>query len=279
MSLARRYPIAFYLIAAFVITWLAGLAVYLALDALQDALGTDVSGLNDIVLRFGPSLAGILTVGLLSGRDGLRDLFRRCIDLRFPAILWLAAILIPPLILIVALVARGYGADTLSLDPVGIVGVFIVQLLLNTFLGGGLGEEIGWRGFMLPRLTDRVSPLVASGVVAAAWFAWHLPAYLFLGKADSDPIFPFAISIAAFSIVLTWAHFRSNGSLFLPILIHGAINASYYTLQEILPTIVGSATFQPYFDWVVAGLWCIVAVIVVSFWREGSVSPDEAAAV
>src|SRR5690242_10040125 len=111
MSLVRRYPIAFYLVAAFVITWVAGLGAYVALDALQDSLGTDISGINDLVLKFGPSIAGVLTIGLLSGRDALRDLFRRCIDLRFPPILILAAIAVPPILLIIALVARGYGAD------------------------------------------------------------------------------------------------------------------------------------------------------------------------
>ena len=54
-------------------------------------------------------------------------------------------------------------------------------------LGGPLGEEIGWRGFLLPHLQQRRSPLLASLIVGAVWFVWHLPLFTGLGRACSWP--------------------------------------------------------------------------------------------
>lgn len=143
------------------------------------------------------------------------------------------------------------------------LGVFAVQLLLGVFLGGGLGEELGWRGFLLPRLCERHSPLMASLLVAVAWFVWHIPAYVLADKGESDPVLPFAVILVPFSIILTWAYFRSRESLVLPVLVHGAINASFYTMVDLLPGVTGAAGFQPGFDWIVAGIWCVLAGIVL----------------
>ena len=269
MTLVRRFPISFFLLATVAITYVLGIAMFLALQRIQAGFGIDLSGVNDLVMKFGPTLGGILTIGLLAGRKGLGDLFRRCLRWRFPPLLYVGAILIQPLILLAALLSRGYGAEARSVSLGIALGVFAGQLLLGVFLGGGLGEELGWRGFMLPRLCERHSPLVASLLVAIAWFAWHIPAYVLADKGESDPVLPFAVIVIPFSIVLTWAYFRSKESLLLPILLHGAINASFYTMEDLLPGVTGATGFQPAFDWIVAGIWCLLAGIVVVKWGPG----------
>ncbi len=277
MTLVRRFPISFFLLATVVITYVLGIAAYLSLKGIQTSLGTDFPGINDLVMKFGPTLGGILTIGLLAGRKGLADLFRRCLRWRFPPWLYLGAILIQPAVLLATLFARGYGPDVPSVSLGTALGVFAGQLALAVFLGGGLGEELGWRGFLLPRLCERHSPLVASLLVAIAWFAWHIPAYLLADKGESDPILPFAVIVFPFSIVLAWAYFRSKESLLLPVLLHGAINASFYAMEDLLPGITEASGFQPGFDWIVAGIWCLLAGIVLVKWGPDlgrELSPD-----
>jgi len=269
MTLVRRFPVSFFLLVTAVITYVLGIAAFLALQRLQKGLGTDLSGVNDLVMKFGPSLGGILTIGLLAGREGLGDLFRRCVRWRFSPLLYAGAILIQPAILIAVLLARGHGAEIQSVRLGAGLGAFAGQLLLGVFLGGGLGEELGWRGFLLPRLCERHSPLVASMLVAFAWFVWHIPAYVLADKGKSDPVLPFAVIVVPFSIVLTWSLFQSKDSLLVPVLLHGAINASSYTMEGLLPDVTGAADFQPAFDWIVAGIWCLLAGIVLVKWGPG----------
>ena len=263
MTFAKRRPIAFFLLAAVFISYLVGPAAYLALRALQKLLGTSLPGVNDLGFKFGPTLAAFLTVALTEGGSGVKDLIRRCLHWRFPPRLYLSATFVPVVVLIAVLLAQGHGAEVGAVSLPRALKVFGLQLLLVAFLGGGLSEEVGWRGFMLPQLCKRYNPLVASLVVAIAWFAWHIPAYVFLGKGTTDPLLPFAVIVFPFSVVLTWTYLRS-GSLVPPILLHGAINASFYTLVDLLPGVTGSVSFQPSFDWAVAGCWCVLAIILVT---------------
>jgi CAAX protease family protein len=50
--------------------------------------------------------------------------------------------------------------------------------LVRTVVGGPLGEELGWRGFLLPRLLPRFRPVVASLLIAPVWFLFHVPAFV-----------------------------------------------------------------------------------------------------
>lgn len=248
--MARRWPIAFFMVAAVLITYVAGALAFLALR-------------TELVLKFGPSLAAALTVGLISGQAGVRDLLRRVGRARFPAGLYLFAIVAPALVLTTVLLTHGYGGELAALSPGAVLQVFGVQLVLNALVGGGLGEELGWRGFLQPQLEKARSPLVASLLVAVAWFAWHLPAYAFFGKGDDDPLLPFALILAPWSVALSWITLRAGGSLLAPVLLHASMNAASYTLVELLPAATRPG-FQPAFDWITALAWCVVSGAIVA---------------
>lgn len=263
MRIVKRHPIAFFLLAAFIITYPLGIGAFLGIRALHRATGLDLGWAGELMLKFGPSLAGLLTVALIAGRGGVRDLLVRCVRFRGPAVLYLAAILIQPLIVIAVLIIRGHGSALAGIELTDASAVFATQLLLNVFLGGGLAEELGWRGFMTPKLSTRYSLLTASLLVAVAWFAWHVPAYFLFDKDTSDPILPFAVILIPFSIVLGWSYVRSRESLSLPILLHGSINAAFYSMEELLPAVTERADFQPAFDWWLAAIWCALAALLV----------------
>jgi membrane protease YdiL (CAAX protease family) len=109
------------------------------------------------------------------------------------------------------------------LPYLGIVGAFILWLL--TF---GLGEELGWRGYALPRLQKRRSALTATLILGVAWAFWHLPAFFYkdtyvaMGLMAGLPLL--LISILAASIVFTWLYNSTPGSLLMVILFHAVFD-------------------------------------------------------
>jgi len=108
----------------------------------------------------------------------------------------------------------------------------ILTLLLGAFIDeGGTLEELGWRGFALPRLIDRMaSPLTATLALGFLWWAWHLPREIttLMGGA-ALPAFllgqtKFLILCLALSVVITHVFLRTGGSAWAGILIHGGTN-------------------------------------------------------
>ena len=86
----------------------------------------------------------------------------------------------------------------------------------------GLGEEPGWRGFALPQLQRKYSPLIASLILAPVWTLWHLP---LIGNEFPGPIVaPFALSVFGGTFMLTWLFNGTKGSVLLPMLFHATIN-------------------------------------------------------
>ena len=101
-----------------------------------------------------------------------------------------------------------------------ILTIFIYQF----FYGNVLGEEVGWRGFALPRLQARFSPLFASLIIAFVWFPWHLP--LKWLNPDTIPYLFYALTFIPQSIFLTWIYNRTEGSILAVGIAHVATNVS-----------------------------------------------------
>lgn len=129
---------------------------------------------------------------------------------------------------------------TTSLDP----PYSIFFLLIILFFFSPLWEEIGWRGFLLPRLQQRYSPLKASLIIGLIWGVWHLPIILALNSyGDKTIVFFIFLFLGCFpiSILQTWIYNSTRGSILLCIIFHDAINvgASYFYMnlssQEMRP--------------------------------------------
>lgn len=203
---------------------------------------------------FGPTLAALLLV-VRSGHEETRRLFSRFTRWRAPGWVWAFALLSTAALGLTALGvhsllggAPGWpAADVLALTPV----IFLWVLAFSV-----AGEEIGWRGWLLPRLLDRTGPVRASLAVGLVWAIWHLPLWALPGDFHAAiPVSLFFVQILAFSILYTWLWLNSGGSLIVAHVFHAASN----TTLGILPLIPGEGADGLQALWIAVGLLCLLA--------------------
>src|ERR687890_2816407 len=173
MSLVKRHPIITFFVLTYAITW----AIESPLVFLTDSV-SDTQGLVIVILASNvPSAVAIVLTAVVLGRGALRMLLGRLLIWRVNPIWYLVVFLGP-----VALVGGVVGLNALMRGPALSLGMPLLGAAIffgfSIFPGSALGEEIGWRGYVLPRLQSRMSALSASLILAPIWALWHLPLFL-----------------------------------------------------------------------------------------------------
>ena len=179
---------------------------------------------------FGPAIAAFAVTAWTAGRSGVRDLLLRMVRWRVGLRWWLVA-LSPALFLglgLIAVVLVGkplpHEVDFGSFSGLPSAGLVTVVLLI---ILGALGEETGWRGYALPQLQRRFSPLASTVILAILWFAWHLPQFLVIATyRDFAPVqyVGMLLGLTCGAVVLTWLYNKSGGSILLVAVWHGLYN-------------------------------------------------------
>ena len=178
----------------------------------------------------GPAIAAAVVTAWTVGRPGVRDLLARVARWRVPVRWWLVAVS-PVVFLGLALIAMAAAGQALP-DAAdfgrfsGIPAVGLAGVLLIIFVGAA-GEETGWRGYALPQLQRRFSPLTSSLILTLVWFGWHLPQFLVIATyRDFAPVqyVGMFLGLACGAVVLTWLYNRSGGSVLLVIVWHALYN-------------------------------------------------------
>lgn len=173
------------------------------------------------VLPVGPSIAALLVVGWAYGRPARRALLRSAVNVRIGRWWWGAVIPLAVAVVVVVLTvlagaARPSGAD-LAVAAVGALVTLPVILVVQ----GPLGEELGWRGYVLPLFLRRHSPVMATVLLIPLWIGFHLPLIL----TSPDRFGPWwAMTVAGTAFMMTWLHLRSGGSVALAIGFHTVMN-------------------------------------------------------
>jgi uncharacterized protein len=239
----QRYPLTCFYLLAFAITWSIWLPAAMATAGL---LPFHIPIVLDGAAYFvGPPLAAGIVLYANGGWAAVGGLLGRLRDWRVDrgcyifALLWRPAIYAAGLTLLAAL-----GAGSPALDPWYLL---LPRFLLYTLAGlvSYIGEEIGWRGFALPRLQAHMSLLAAGCVTGLLAGIWHLPAFFIAGHPQyGTPILPFMAWMVLLGVVVAWLFNRSGGSLLPVVLQHAAINGMGATLPplpqaiEIIVTLV-----------------------------------------
>jgi membrane protease YdiL (CAAX protease family) len=249
-SLVERYEISLFYVLAFVLSWLVwGSAV-----AQQRGLTT--FSLPDMVAYFAVTLSALLMAGLFEGRSGIRDLFSRMFRWRVGWHWYLIAVLLPiGLQLLAAGVYRLFGGNVQMGRLASISDSLHYFIVATPFMM--LTEELGWRGFALPRLQVKYRALTASLVVGVLWGVWHSPLFLMPGTSwESFPYVGFVLSATAQSILTSWVFNNTKGSVLLASIFHTATNGTGAYVAMGVGDVWAFWTFT-------AVQWIAVLVIVV----------------
>jgi membrane protease YdiL (CAAX protease family) len=182
----------------------------------------------------------------------------------FPGII-LALTLIPGLSLISVAISRLLGRPSVSFSGLPATGITLIgwialKFLYQFFFFNGTGEEVGWRGFALPRLQGRVSPLIASLAISLFWVPWHV----FLWQAEGQPIQAWSYWIMSYlihipaGVIICWLYNRSQGSILVAGIAHAAANTALALLRNLDLTVLTLTIFA----------FVMVIVLVDRMWQK-----------
>jgi membrane protease YdiL (CAAX protease family) len=233
-GLLVRHPLVSFFALAYALTWLAWSPWYLSEDGI-DLLHYDGEAVSDYVntvaLIVGPTVSAFIMTGVTEGSDGVRCLLRRIVLWRVRFRWYLFVLLGIPAIVVLSTVAVPGALASFKASA--------VPSTLFLFVGGPVFEEIGWRGFALPRLQGLYGPLLGSLILGVLWALWHLP--LFLIPSWDTPhgspldVVLFVIWAVSITIIFTWVFNNTRGSVLMVILAHGSINSAAAAVFGLFP--------------------------------------------
>ena len=263
----KKHAVLIYFALTFAISWCG----MLMLIGLGGVLGTkeipeEVMPFVYLATLLGPSVAGLLLTGLVDGKAGFRDLKARLFKWRVGARWYAIALLTVPFLITTILLVLSRRSQAYL--PAIITTDNKVSLLLTGIVMGlmvGLFEELGWTGFVVPKLRRRYGVLTTGLIVGLLWGAWHLP--LFTGSARlAGPLSPVIyLSVLLFSflpayrVLMVWVYDRKR-SLFVTVLMHAPLSASQLIL---IPSAISGVQVMNYNLLFAAALWVAVALVKV----------------
>jgi membrane protease YdiL (CAAX protease family) len=264
----KRYPIASFFILATLLG--AGIItlVFLGKIPSQLALSSTLSA----------SIAGLLMTAILDGKEGIKLLFQRVLIWKVGLGYWLFALFF----LVTAISIGSLVNPLLNGDPSSFQNFQLDPSLLPLFLVfivvAGLGQELGWSGYLLPRLQAKYSALSASLLRAALVFLWHGPLLVYTYfQPNGIPDFPYggwmvqkgvlvtvltmlALSLP-WSIFTTWIFNNTRGSLLLAAVLHG----SEFWLAMLLPSLsINTKNLNNYLGYGALLLLTATVIIIIS---------------
>jgi membrane protease YdiL (CAAX protease family) len=266
-SFIKQHPLLTYFALVFAISW-GGFVALVGPDSLPlswerfERLGP----LLYVLALAGPSIAGLLATGLVSGRMGLRELLARLLRWRVGARWYAVALLATPLL------AAAVNFALSLLSPEFLPGIVTTDDKASLLLAGiavgllfGIFEELGWTGFATPMLRRRYGILATGLIVGVVWGAWH---FLLFWESDSfSGVLPLALLLVrlfawlpAYRILMVWVYDHTE-SLFVAMLMHASLVISQLVLG---PLTIGASTLTSVLVWA-AVLWLVVAAVAIAY--------------
>lgn len=263
----RNHSFFFGLVLMFLLTWPIDLAA-------GGVLPWEVPETAALLLGYGFVIAALVMTALTLGWNGVKQLLQRFLIGRVHWHWYLTAFFLYPVLMTAAVYIDalrtgmapdfshvyafqifGEGASPMLFVPV----FFLFDALTN-------GEEIGWRGYLLPRLQSKHSALVSSLIIGLLWGFWHLPKYL---GAENSAMFPWLmLKTAADAVLFTWVYNSTRGSLLLVTIMHASANTAGVFLP--LGNTPDGIQLEPYL--ILTGLVYLTALTVVKVFGPARLS-------
>jgi membrane protease YdiL (CAAX protease family) len=267
-----------FVLLTFAITWTA----WLASAALAAPAGNWVFGLGGPVFLLGVFAPALVAVGLTAydeGRAGVVRMLSRIGRWQVGTRWYLFAV--------------GYMAATKALAAVilrSATGAWPAfgnepwPLMLGAILASTwaqAGEEVGWRGYALPRLAAHLGLGGASVLLGVIWAVWHLPLFFLPGTGSDGQSFPiYLLHVTALSVAMAWLYWRTDGSLLLVMLMHASVNNTAGIVPAAAPHASSPFSFEgTSVAWVTVGVVWVVAALLLSRMRRAEIGAMTNAAI
>lgn len=218
----KKYPVIGFYILAFGISWIGLIPGVLGSRGIAP-FDSPFIQLLGILFSIGPALAAVFMAQMIQGKTGIQTLLQGLLKWRVGLVWYLVSVLGPIVILIMGqalttLMGLTGTFAAVPRDPFLFVAAIFTVILSNT------GEEIGWRGFLLPHLQKRHNALSATLIVGILWGFWHLPLVFLTGSPMAQSPLIWLISIVASAFIYTWLYNSTQGSILLVALFHSSLN-------------------------------------------------------
>jgi len=231
-----------------------------------------------------PSLTSVGLTLYFFGKKGLSQMFGRFKRYKVKWYFWVLLLLLPVSIHFVGRSLWQLFYDG-AINPFHLKPAYWLGAIIPSFLIAGFGEELGWRGFALPRLQRNFSPVKAAFILATVHLLWHLPTY-WLGQGMHNVPFLFTIAfVFPWTFIFNWLYNKSGGSLIFAVGFHAISNASLSIIRfmpldsevPITPKLLTQLSLPanlsgPYLT--VCGVYVLVALLVVFKGKFNAVNTD-----
>jgi membrane protease YdiL (CAAX protease family) len=216
---------------AYLISWTIWLPLYGHIFGLTDLPAIPF---NHAIGGLGPLISSLLTTWIFLKTDGVKKLLVKCFQIK--PLIYLAIALFSPFIL--AFIAS-LASHFINKTPIDFSGILTTKefphwSLLTFFFYNliffGFGEEVGWRGFALPRLHNNSNALTASILLTLFWALWHLPLFFYrpgYTTMECTGILGWVFSLLTGSILLTWLYNSSRASILICAVFHSTIDIAF----------------------------------------------------
>ena len=215
----------------------------------------------------GPALSAYIMGRVTEGKDGWLNMKKRFhrFKVGWP---WYVFILLGiPLVMMFGISIIPGALASFQGFPSGFPLTYIIYFVIVFFGGGPLGEEIGWRGFALPRMQARYGALRATLLLGVLWTFWHLPHFLTSAQRGGPgsslsilyvnlPIF--LLLVMSITVIMTWVFNHTKESLFIAMLLHTSIN-TFSLIVALFPAPIVTSTDLP----VAIGLGILATAILI----------------
>jgi membrane protease YdiL (CAAX protease family) len=283
-SRLARHPLVSYFVLAYAMAWLLWLPFLLSKGGGLGLISftteaTTPPGLKASALiilgSFGPAIASVLMTARTQGKAGVALLFRRIVHVRVGFQWYLIAIFFPLISLLPMLATPAQFSRVFSGQGGIALMAYVVSVPIDMVLGTPLGEEIGWRGFVLPRLQQRMGPFKGTLLLGMLWGLWHAPLAFFTiwglsfqREGIAAGFLLYILLVISYSVIMTWLFNQTRGSLFLAIMFHSAVDTALVPVLILFPQSSANAMHASGPTLLVgtsmtAALWVVTAGIVL----------------
>jgi membrane protease YdiL (CAAX protease family) len=250
-SLVREYPLTVYVIFTYLFSWAFLIPCYrILLDAEKGTF--PILALIGLIGAYGPSITALIISRICEGPGSIKKRLKKAllwkVQVKWYFFIFLAPVVILTISIIGASILLGFSPGNIDVVA-GLKVLFPYILVALPF--GPMGEELGWRGYLLPELLKKHTPIAASLILGVIWTFWHIASFGYPGAAippvfevNAWTIFLYLGNILGATLLFTFIYLKTKGSVLVAILFHAAFNASSTIVYTAFPSLVSNVNYR-----------------------------------